>query len=98
VCQLLQLINEGISFIESFVNTRLLVNVWNWKSFIAPYLLTRDDSFMDISLTHHMKFSKTNGVAQVQYKHYSQDPWGPTQGSYSDSNASWKTILGAFKH
>jgi hypothetical protein len=78
--QLLQLINEGASFTESFVNARLLENVWDWKSFITPYLMTGGDSFVGISLPHHMRFSMANGVARVQYKHYFPDQWGPAEG------------------
>jgi hypothetical protein len=77
LCQLLQLINERASFTESFVSARLLENVWDWKSFITPYLMTGGDSFVDISLPHHMRFSMANGVARVQYKHYCRDQWGP---------------------
>jgi hypothetical protein len=71
--QLLQLINEGASFTESFVNAKLLENVWDWKSFIIPYLMTKGDSFVGISLPHHMRFSMANGVARIKYKHYCRD-------------------------
>ena len=77
---MLQLNNEGASFTESFVSARLLENVWDWKSFITPYLMTGGDSFVGISLPHHMRFSMANGVARVQHKHYCCDQWGPTEG------------------
>jgi hypothetical protein len=78
--QLLQLINEGASFTESFVSARLLENVWDWKSFIISYLMTRGDSIVGISLPHHMRFSMANGVARIQYKHYYCDQWELLQG------------------
>jgi hypothetical protein len=78
--QLLQLINERASFTKSFVSTRLLENVWDWKSFITPYLMTRDDSFVGISKPHHMRFSMANGVARALYKRYCRDQWGPPEG------------------
>jgi hypothetical protein len=69
--QLLRLINEGTSFTESFVSASLLENVWDWKSFINLYLMTRGDSFVGIFLPHYMRFSMTNIVVTQ---------WGPTQG------------------
>jgi hypothetical protein len=65
---------------ESFVSARLLENVWDWTSFITPYLMTGGDSFVGISLPHHMRFSMANGVVRVQYKHYCRDQWGPIEG------------------
>jgi hypothetical protein len=63
--QLLRLINEGTSFTESIVSASLLENVWDWKSFINLYLMTRGDSFVGIFLPHYMRFSMTNSVARV---------------------------------
>ena len=78
--QLLQLINEGASFTESFVSARLLENMWDWKIFIIPYLMTRGDSIVGISLLHYMRFSMASGVARIQYKHYHCDQWELPQG------------------
>jgi hypothetical protein len=78
--QLLQPTNEGAWFTESFFSARLLENVWNWKSFITPYLITGGDSFVGISLPHHMRFSMANGIARVQYKHYCPDQWRLAEG------------------
>jgi hypothetical protein len=65
---------------ESFVSARLLENVWDWKSFITPYLMIEGNSFVGISLSHHMKFSMANGVARVQYEYYSRNQWGLAEG------------------
>jgi hypothetical protein len=58
------------------VSARHLENVWDWKSFITPHLLTRGDTITGITFPHHMRFYMENGVTRVQYKHFSKDAWG----------------------
>jgi hypothetical protein len=45
-----------------------------------PHLVTRDDTIIGITFPHHMRFYMENGVTRVQYKHFSKDAWGPTDG------------------
>jgi hypothetical protein len=76
----LELVQRGTSYTEAFVSARHLENVRDWKSFIMPHLLTRGDTITRITFPHHMRFYMENGVTRVQYKHFSKDAWGPTDG------------------
>jgi hypothetical protein len=78
--ELLELVQWGTSYTEAFVSARHLENVWDWKSFIMPHLLTRGDTITGVTFPHHMRFYMENGVTRVQYKHFSKDAWGPTDG------------------
>jgi hypothetical protein len=78
--ELLELVQWGTSYTEAFVSARHLENVRDWKSFITPHLLTRGDTITGIAFPHHMRFYMENGVTRVQYKHFSKDAWGPTDG------------------
>ena len=83
--EMLNLIQRGTSPTEAFVSARLLENVWDWKLFIIPHLLTGPDSLVGITFPHHMRFYMDNreGVheVRVQHKHYCKDPWGPEAGT-----------------
>lgn len=83
--EMLSLIEQGTSITEAFVSARLLENVWDWKSFITPHLLTGGDSLVGITFPHHMRFYMDNregvGKVRVQHKHYSKDKWGPELGT-----------------
>ena len=74
--ELLELMQRGTSYTETFVSARHLENVWDWKSFIMLHLLTRGDTIIRITFPHHMRFYMENGVIRVQYKHFSKDSWG----------------------
>jgi hypothetical protein len=78
--ELLELVQRGTSYTEAFVSARHLENVRDWKSFITPHLVTRGDTIIEITFLHHMRLYMENGVIQVQYKHFSKDAWGPTDG------------------
>ena len=82
--EMFSLIEQGTSPTEAFVTTRLLENVWDWKSFITPHLLAGPDSLVGITFPHHMRFYMNNreGIhdVQVQHKHYCKDAWGPVAG------------------
>jgi hypothetical protein len=78
--QLLQLVEKGTSYTESFVSARHLENVRDWKAFITPHLLTGGDTLTGITFPHQMRFYTENGAPRVQFKHYSKDVWGPTEG------------------
>jgi hypothetical protein len=83
--EMLSLIERGTSPTEAFVSARLLENVWDWKQFITPHLLTGSDSLVGITFPHHMRFYMDNQEAtrevRVQHKHYCKDPWGPEAGT-----------------
>jgi hypothetical protein len=78
--ELLELVQRGTSYTEAFVSARHLENVRDWKLFIMPHLLTRGDTITGITFLHHMRFYMENGVTRVQYKYFSKDAWGPTDG------------------
>jgi ribosomal 50S subunit-associated protein YjgA (DUF615 family) len=78
--ELLELVQRGTSYMEAFVSARHLENIRDWKLFITPHLFTRSDSITGITFPHHMRFFIENGMAQVQYKHFSKDSWGPAEG------------------
>jgi hypothetical protein len=78
--ELLELVQRGTSYTEAFVSARHLENVRDWKSFITPHFLTRSDTITGITFPHHLRFYMENGVTRVQYKHFSKDAWGPTDG------------------
>jgi hypothetical protein len=62
------------------VSARHLENVWDWKSFITPHLLSKSDTIRGITFPHHIRFYLENGVIRVQYKYFSKDAWGPAEG------------------
>jgi hypothetical protein len=76
--EMFNLLERGTSPTEAFVNVRLLENVWDWKKFITPHLLTGSDSFVGITFLHHMRFYSNNREdireVKVQHKHYCKDP------------------------
>jgi hypothetical protein len=78
--ELMELVEQGSSYTEAFVSARHLENVWDWKSFITPHLLTGGDTFTGITIPHQMRFYLENGVPRVQHKHFSKDAWGPAEG------------------
>ena len=41
--EMLGFIEGGTSSIETFISTQLLENIWDWKLFTTPHLLTRLD-------------------------------------------------------
>jgi hypothetical protein len=83
--EMFSLIERGTSPTEAFVSARLLENVWDWKQFIIPHLLTGSDSLVGITFPHHMRFYMDNQEGtrevRVQHKHYCKDPWGPETGT-----------------
>lgn len=83
--EMLSLIERGTSPTEAFVSARLLENVWDWKQFITPHLLTGSNSLVGITFPHHMRFYMDNQEGtrevRVQHKHYCKDPWGPEAGT-----------------
>ena len=83
--EMLNLIERGTSLTEAFVTARLLENVWDWKQFITPHLLTGPDSLVGITFPHHMRFymDDRDGIREirVQHKHYCKDPWRPETGT-----------------
>jgi hypothetical protein len=78
--ELLELVQLETSYMEAFVSARHLENVRDGKSFIMPHLLTRGNTITGITFPHHMRFYMENGVIRVQYKYFSKDAWGPTDG------------------
>jgi hypothetical protein len=78
--ELMELVEQGSSYTEAFVSARHLENVWDWKSFITPHLLTGGDTFTGITIPHQMRFYLENGVPRVQHKHFSKDALGPAEG------------------
>jgi hypothetical protein len=77
--ELLEIMQRGTSYTKAFVSARHLENVRDWKSFITPHLLTRGDTITR-TFPHHMRFYMENGVTWVQYKDFSKDAWGTTDG------------------
>ena len=65
--EMLNLIERGTSPTEAFVTVRLLENMWNWKQFITPHLLTGPNSLVGITFSHHMRFymDDRNGIHEV---------------------------------
>jgi hypothetical protein len=83
------------------VSTRHLENVRDWKLFITLHLFTRGDIIPGITFLHLMRFYMENGVTHVQYKHFSKDAWGPTEGHVclrSLSNKEEKPVLAEVHH
>ena len=85
---MLTFIKQKTSPKKTLISPRLLENVWDWKQFITPHLLTGSDSLVEITFSHHMKFYMDhcgdNREVRVQHKHYCNDFWG--------SEASTKTL------
>ena len=54
--EMLTFIEWGTSPTEMFISVRLLENVWDWKQFMIPHLLTGSDSLVGIIFPHHMRF------------------------------------------
>ena len=83
--EMFNLIERGTFPTEAFVSVRLLENVWDWKKFITPHLLTGSYSFVGITFPHNMRFYSNNreGIREVkvQHKHYCKHPWGPETGT-----------------
>jgi len=75
--KLLSLVEKGTSYMEAFVSARKLENVQNWKSFITPHLLKKEDQLTKITLPHYTRFYMENRVPRVQHKHFSKDVRGP---------------------
>jgi hypothetical protein len=60
---------------------QLMENIWDWKGFITPHLLSsRSIEFIGMSEPHHFRFFQRNSVPHVQYKLYANDAWGPSDG------------------
>ena len=47
---------QGTSPTEAFLSVQFLENVWDWKLFVSPHLLTDLDSLVGITFPHHMRF------------------------------------------
>lgn len=62
------------------MSARHLENVRDWKSFITPHLLRGGDTLTGITFPHHMRFYMVDGMPRVQFKYFSKDTWGPTEG------------------
>jgi hypothetical protein len=60
---------------------QLMENIWDWKGFITPHLQSsRSAEFIGMSEPHHFRFFQRNSVPHVQYKIYTNDAWGPSDG------------------
>jgi hypothetical protein len=66
-----------------------------------PHLLIRGDTITGITFPHDMRFYMENGVTRVQYKHFSKDALGPTEGHMclrSLPNTVEKPVLAEVHH
>ena len=94
--ELLELVRKGASHIEVFATSRHLEYVWDWKSFITPYLWSGLDAIIGISKPHHFRFYLKNDMPYVQKKDYGHDAmWQPENGhQYLQSFPEQGTKLG----
>ena len=77
--ELLRIIKEKPTRTKPFDVAEHLEHIWDWKSFIIPYL--QQDGFIGTSQPHHFCFYMDNIMPRVQYKMYTRSlMWESNQG------------------